>query len=512
MTSGGTLDSTTDIAARADELLRQLTGDPTATLRPSQLEAITTLAARPAPPAARAAHRVGQERRLLHRHPAAARRRVPGRRCWCRRCWRSCATRSRRPPAWALRAATLNSSNTDEWAEVRAAARRRRDRRAAHLARAVRQRRLPGRGAARGRAPAAACSWSTRPTASATGATTSGPTTGASSASSSCCPPGVPVLCCTATANDRVVADIEHQLGDDLVVLRGPLARDGLSPARARPAGPGRAAGLAGRHASPRWPAPASSTASPSRDTDGGHVVAAWPTASTRSPTPAETTTSTATASSSALLANEVKVVVATSALGMGFDKPDLAFVIHYQAPGSSIAYYQQVGRAGRRLDESIGVLLRGRRGRRHPGLVHQHGVPAARRHRPGARLAGRRRWLRRAGGAREAGQPRAQPPAGAAQGARGRRRGQRPGPEVQAHRPALALRPAPHQRRDRAAPGRAAADARLRGHPRVSHGVPPAPARRPEPGRLRHLRPVHRGRPRRRGTRPRRGRPGPPA
>ena len=60
------------------------------------------------------------------------------------------------------------------------------------------------------------------------------------------------------------------------------------------------------------------------------------------------------------LLSNQRKVVVATSALGMGFDKPDLAFVIHYQAPGSPIAYYQQVGRAGRKLDSSWGVLLSG--------------------------------------------------------------------------------------------------------------------------------------------------------
>ncbi|HZB50344.1 MAG TPA: helicase-related protein, partial [Mycobacteriales bacterium] len=59
-----------------------------------------------------------------------------------------------------------------------------------------------------------------------------------------------------------------------------------------------------------------------------------------------------------ALRANELKAVVATSALGMGYDKPDLAFVVHYQAPDSPVAYYQQVGRAGRALDDAVGVLL----------------------------------------------------------------------------------------------------------------------------------------------------------
>src|SRR4029079_8972686 len=76
------------------------------------------------------------------------------------------------------------------------------------------------------------------------------------------------------------------------------------------------------------------------------------------------------------LIANELKALVATVALGvgvhhtalgvtvalgMGFDKPDLGFVVHYQRPGSAIAYYQQVGRAGRAVDQALGVLLSGR-------------------------------------------------------------------------------------------------------------------------------------------------------
>jgi ATP-dependent DNA helicase RecQ len=60
------------------------------------------------------------------------------------------------------------------------------------------------------------------------------------------------------------------------------------------------------------------------------------------------------------LLNNRLKVLVATTALGMGYDKPDLSFVIHYQAPGSIVAYYQQVGRAGRGIDHAVGVLMSG--------------------------------------------------------------------------------------------------------------------------------------------------------
>ena len=60
------------------------------------------------------------------------------------------------------------------------------------------------------------------------------------------------------------------------------------------------------------------------------------------------------------LIENRIKALVATTALGMGFDKPDLGFVIHYQSPDSIVTYYQQVGRAGRGIDNAIGVLMSG--------------------------------------------------------------------------------------------------------------------------------------------------------
>ncbi len=75
----------------------------------------------------------------------------------------------------------------------------------------------------------------------------------------------------------------------------------------------------------------------------------------------AELSTEEREALEDALVANELKALVATVALGMGFDKPDLGFVVHYQRPGSAIAYYQQVGRAGRAVEHAHGVVLSGR-------------------------------------------------------------------------------------------------------------------------------------------------------
>ena len=171
-------------------------------------------------------------------------------------------------------------------------------------------------------------------------------------------PRGVPVLCCTATANDRVVEDVKEQLGSGLVPFRGPLGREGLRlHALSIPSQRNRMAWLA--EFIPRLEGTGVIYCLTIRDTIH---LASW--LQSRGIDAVAYSGSTDKDSrleiEQDLLSNQRKVVVATSALGMGFDKPDLAFVIHYQAPGSPIAYYQQVGRAGRKLDSSWGVLLSG--------------------------------------------------------------------------------------------------------------------------------------------------------
>jgi ATP-dependent DNA helicase RecQ len=169
---------------------------------------------------------------------------------------------------------------------------------------------------------------------------------------------GIPVLACTATANDRVVADVAGQLGTDIVVLRGPLARDGLGLQVIDM--PSAAQRLAWLHTVlPTLPGTGIIYCLTVRDVDlvttwlrqHGHSVLAYT---------GQIDDDLRLEAESALQRNEVKALVATSALGMGYDKPDLGFVVHFQSPGSPVGYYQQVGRAGRQLVTSIGVLLRG--------------------------------------------------------------------------------------------------------------------------------------------------------
>ncbi len=171
-------------------------------------------------------------------------------------------------------------------------------------------------------------------------------------------PAGVPVLATTATANERVCADVADQLGAGVLTLRGGLDRASLHLAVAPVADqPTRLAWLAERLGAYAGSgivycltvAAAEETARFLRD--AGHEVAAY----TGATDPARREEL-----EQALLGNEVKALVATSALGMGFDKSDLAFVIHLGAPASPIGYYQQIGRAGRATPRADVVLLPG--------------------------------------------------------------------------------------------------------------------------------------------------------
>ena len=171
----------------------------------------------------------------------------------------------------------------------------------------------------------------------------------------------IPVLATTATANDRVVTDVAAQLGvggRDTLVLRGGLDRQSLRLSVVRAGNPAqRAAWLAAQLDSlPGSGIIYTLTVAQAQDVaallrDQGHPVAAYTGA---------TDTTEREQLEADLLANRVKALVATSALGMGFDKPDLGFVVHLGAPSSPIAYYQQVGRAGRATDSAEVILLPG--------------------------------------------------------------------------------------------------------------------------------------------------------
>ena len=176
-------------------------------------------------------------------------------------------------------------------------------------------------------------------------------------------PSNVPVLATTATANNRVVSDVICQLGDDIVLVRGSLVRESLKLQNIKMPGPAeRMAWLA--QILPILPGSGIVYTLTQRDAErladwlqrnGIHAMAYHADIPNR-----EDGTSAREELEQKLLNNEIKVLVATVALGMGFDKPDLGFVIHFQRPASVVHYYQQVGRAGRAVEEAFGILLCG--------------------------------------------------------------------------------------------------------------------------------------------------------
>jgi len=170
-------------------------------------------------------------------------------------------------------------------------------------------------------------------------------------------PSNLRLLATTATANTRVLEDLHEVLGPDLDVSVGELSRDSLTLQTIRmPNQTERLAWLADRLEELHGHGIIYTLTV--RD---AYQVADW--LKSRGFAVEAYTGDSGDLRESlehALLNNQVKALVATTALGMGYDKPDLAFVIHYQTPGSVVAYYQQVGRAGRALESAYGVLLSG--------------------------------------------------------------------------------------------------------------------------------------------------------
>jgi ATP-dependent DNA helicase RecQ len=169
----------------------------------------------------------------------------------------------------------------------------------------------------------------------------------------------IPVLGTTATANNRVIADIQSQLGKDLMVMRGPLARRGLRLQNLRLGSAEERLAWLVENLPKFGNARGIIYCLTVKDTER---VAEWlkQQGFNAEGYSAKLDGDKREQLEMAFKNNQLDIIVATVALGMGFDKPDVHFVIHYQCPGSVVHYYQQVGRAGRSLEKSYGVLLGG--------------------------------------------------------------------------------------------------------------------------------------------------------
>ena len=178
-------------------------------------------------------------------------------------------------------------------------------------------------------------------------------------------PDNLPVLATTATANQRVMDDVVDQLGKSPTVFRGDLARDSLILQNINlPKKTQRLAWLADHLHNLEG----TGIVYVATKRDAEHV-AGWLTSrglkaeayyGTLKNMTNEDSAAERLRREEALLGNQIKALVATSALGMGYDKSDLSFVIHFQSPGSVVGYYQQVGRAGRGIPKAHGILLSG--------------------------------------------------------------------------------------------------------------------------------------------------------
>lgn len=171
-------------------------------------------------------------------------------------------------------------------------------------------------------------------------------------------PGNVPVLATTATANDRVVNDIVAQLGENLVISRGELIRESLAIQVIK---------LQKKEDRLAWLAeniekmPGSGVVYCLTKSDCD-LVTDW---LNENDIKSEKYYADISKEDKAIVLekfqqNEIKVLVATVAFGMGYDKPDIGFVIHFQRPANIVSYYQQIGRAGRGIELAYAVLLCG--------------------------------------------------------------------------------------------------------------------------------------------------------